>query len=81
MTKYDSYLLRVWRRRRAGGWEWALRLEHLQDGERLQFDDPQALVDALWARAEPEQSGGPGSPWAGQEGGGQPARPADKEQR
>ena len=64
MAEYDSYLLRVWRSRREGGWAWALRLEHLQDGARQQFDDPQALVEALWALAEPERPAGPGPPQA-----------------
>jgi hypothetical protein len=71
MAEYDSYLLRVWRSRRVGGWAWALRLEHLQDGERLQFDDPQALVEALWALVEPRAPTGPGPP----ETGGTEARP------
>jgi len=48
MPAYDSYLLRVWRSRRCEGWEWVLRLEHLQDGQRQQFEDPAALVEALW---------------------------------
>jgi hypothetical protein len=52
MPEYDSFLLRVWRSKRHDGWMWGLRLEHLQRGARQQFDDPTALVDALWALAE-----------------------------
>ena len=78
MPEYDSYLLRVWRSRRAGGWAWALRLEHLQDGERLQFDDPQALIDALWARAEPERPAGPGPPLPGDPTVGKPGNQATR---
>jgi hypothetical protein len=78
MAEYNSYLLRVWRSRRAGGWEWALRLEHLRDGAVQRFDDPAALVDALWELAEAEA---PGSLHAGrQEGDGQSDHPGDKEQ-
>jgi hypothetical protein len=62
MAEYDSYLLRVWRSRREGGWEWALRLEHLQGGEQQQFDNPEALVKALWALVEPRPPSGPGPP-------------------
>jgi hypothetical protein len=54
MPEYDSYLLRVWRSRRRDRWEWVLYLEHLQDGLRQQFDDPAALVEALWALVETE---------------------------
>jgi hypothetical protein len=71
VAEYDSYLLRVWRSRRREGWAWALRLEHLQDGAVRRFDDPQALVEALWALAEPERPAGPGPP----EAGGAEARP------
>ena len=65
MAEYDSFLLRVWRSRREGGWAWALRLEHLQDGAVRRFEDPQALVEALWALAEPARPAGPGPPAAG----------------
>jgi len=67
MAEYDSFLLRVWRSRRQGGWAWALRLEHLQDGAVRRFEDPQALVEALWALVEPERPAGPGPPRAGGE--------------
>ena len=78
MAEYDSYLLRVWRSRRAGGWEWALRLEHLRDGAVRRFDDPAALVEALWELAEVEA---PGSLHArGQEGDRQSGQPGDEEQ-
>jgi hypothetical protein len=62
MPEYDSFLLRVWRCRRHEGWEWALRLEHLQGGIRHEFDDPAALVEALWSLVEAEQTTGPGPP-------------------
>lgn len=62
MPAYDSYLLRVWRSRRREGWEWVLRLEHLQDGQRQQFDDPAALVEALWALVDTASPSGPGPP-------------------
>jgi len=65
MPEYDSYLLRVWRSRRHEGWEWVLRLEHLQDGRRQQLDDPAALVDALWALVDAERPSGPGPPETG----------------
>jgi hypothetical protein len=65
MAEYNSYLLRVWRSRRQGGWEWALRLECLQGGERQQFDDPAALLNALWGLVEPRHPSGPGPPETG----------------
>jgi hypothetical protein len=62
MPEYDSFLLRVWRSKRHDGWEWALWLDHLQMGSRQRFDDPAALVEALWALVVPEASMGPGPP-------------------
>jgi hypothetical protein len=78
VAEYDSYLLRVWRSRRHEGWAWALRLEHLQDGEVRRFEDPQGLVEALWALAEPARPAGPGPPQTGGQAGAGPS--ADEEQ-
>jgi len=43
-TRYDSYLLRIWRKDEAG---WAGRLEHLPDGHSLRFGNPEALLAHL----------------------------------
>ncbi len=56
VPEYDSFLLRVWRSRRRDGWEWVLRLEHLQGEERQEFDNPEALVEALWALVEAQSA-------------------------
>jgi len=49
VAQYQSYLLRVWRSSRPNGWQWAARLEGLQDGEHLRFADLDALLAHLRA--------------------------------
>ena len=34
MTHYDAFLVRIWRTGTAGEGHWAIRLEHLPDGQR-----------------------------------------------
>ncbi len=62
MPQYQSYLLRVWRSSRPNGWQWAARLEGLQDGEHLRFADLDALLAHLRARLDPEAPSGPDPP-------------------
>ncbi len=49
MTRYDSFLLRIWRRSDAEGEAWAGRLEHVQGGQSLRFTSPEALLSYLHA--------------------------------
>ena len=53
MTRYDSFLLRVWRRSGTGAGAWAARLEHVQDGCSVRFNTPEALVAYLQATVVP----------------------------
>jgi len=62
VAQYQSYLLRVWRSSRPNGWQWAARLEGLQDGEHLRFADLDALLAHLRARLDPLAPGGPEAP-------------------
>jgi len=47
MPACDTYLLRIYRSRTVGGWQWRARLEHLTGGEHARFADPEALLAYL----------------------------------
>ena len=47
MPARDTYLLRIYRSRTVGGWQWRARLEHLTGGEHARFADPEALLAYL----------------------------------
>lgn len=49
MPVYTSYVLRVWRVERAGGWAWRAMLERVSTGERTGFADLSGLVAFLQA--------------------------------
>jgi hypothetical protein len=49
MGRYDAFMLRIWRSTAVGGRQWTARLEHLPDGQRLRFTDPEALLAHLEA--------------------------------
>jgi len=55
MDRYDSFIVRVWRRAGEGA-RWAGRLEHIQEGTNWRFYDPELLLaslrDALGPRGE-----------------------------
>jgi hypothetical protein len=55
VAHYDSFLLQVWRSNRREGRQLAARLEHLQDGQRVQC----AGLDALLAHLRDVLDGGP----------------------
>jgi len=59
MIQYDSYLLRVWRRRGEDSEEWAGRLEHLQAGTSLRFATRLSLLCHLRAILDGEQQAEP----------------------
>jgi len=79
MIQYDSYLLRIWRRRGEGSEEWAGRLEHLQAGTSLGFATRTTLLCHLRAALDSEQQAGPSPLWA-EEPAGSAAGLPDKEQ-
>jgi len=62
VAHYQSFLLRVWRSNRTNGRQWSARLEGLQDGERLQFANLDALLAHLHALLDPETPSGPDPP-------------------
>lgn len=47
MTRYDSLLLRIWRRNGLDGERWISQVEHVQDGTVLRFKDRDALLAYL----------------------------------
>lgn len=47
MTRYDSLLLRIWRRQGQEGERWISQVEHVQDGTVLRFKDRDALLAYL----------------------------------
>ena len=53
MAHYDSYLLRIWRSAGDLGPQWAIRLEHMQQGEQHNFSSLEALLSHLRAVAGP----------------------------
>jgi hypothetical protein len=62
VARYQSFLLRVWRSSRTNGRQWSARLERLQDGERLQFANLDALLAHLRTLLDPEAPSGPDPP-------------------
>ncbi len=59
MAVYRSFLLRVWRSNRSTGQQWSARLEGLQDGQRQQFTDVDALLVHLRGLLAAELAAGP----------------------
>ena len=53
MLRYRSFVLQVWCGNRYDHRQWVARLEGLQDGHRLQFTDPDALLAHLRALFDP----------------------------
>ena len=47
MTRYDAYLLRVWRGEPGDGRRWSCRLEHLPDGRHQRFGTLEELLACL----------------------------------
>jgi hypothetical protein len=47
MGKYDSYVLRVWRRAHAPSGQWVARLDHIQGHESQSFHDRDTLIAHL----------------------------------
>lgn len=47
MTRYDAYLLRVWRGEPGDGNRWSCRLEHLPDGRHQRFGNLEGLLACL----------------------------------
>jgi len=60
---YQTYILRLWRTRRRGLWQWRASLECRQTGERQVFASPEQLFAYLdercegQARRSPDQTG------------------------
>jgi hypothetical protein len=46
-SRHDTYILQIWRSRALAGWQWVARVEHLSDGQRHRFGDPEALLAHL----------------------------------
>ena len=49
MARYDAFLLRIWRTGEGNAARWAIRLEHLPDGQGARLDSLEALVAHLVA--------------------------------
>ena len=49
MARYDAFLLRIWRTGEGNEGRWAVRLEHLPDGQGARLDSLEALVAHLVA--------------------------------
>jgi len=47
MTRYDAYVLRLWRSTGKDGPQWRGRLDHLGHGDSVQFSDLDALLQFL----------------------------------
>jgi hypothetical protein len=47
MTRYDAYLLRVWRGEPGDDGRWSCRLEHLPDGRHRRFATLEELLACL----------------------------------
>lgn len=56
---YQTYILRLWRVRRCGEWQWYASLESRQTGEHQVFAGPQQLFAFLLERCD---SPAPGTP-------------------
>lgn len=82
-VRYDSLLLRIWRRSGSDAPDWSGRIEHIQEGTALRFSDPHALIAYLWAvigsEGSPGLAGSLPAGDAGIAGGGEPhvATPPD----
>jgi hypothetical protein len=57
MSRYDSYVLRVWRRAHAPAGQWVARLDHIQGHESHSFHDRDALIAHLIAALADEEPG------------------------
>ena len=64
--RYASFRLQVWHSNRLGRIQWSARLEGLQDGHRMQFSSPDALLTHLRALLDPDQTTGM---WPAEHGG------------
>lgn len=49
MARYDAFLLRIWRTGAGSEGRWAIRLEHLPDGQGARLDSLEALIAHLAA--------------------------------
>jgi hypothetical protein len=56
-SSHDTYILHIWRSRALAGWQWVARVEHLSDGQRHRFADPEALLVHLRVLAFSEADG------------------------
>jgi hypothetical protein len=45
---YQSYLLRLWRARCGGEWQWRASIESRRTGEHQLFASPEQLLAFLW---------------------------------
>ena len=55
MARYDAFLLRIWRSGDASEErQWAIRLEHLPDGQGVRLRDLEALLAYLRGVLHPE---------------------------
>jgi hypothetical protein len=61
MAHYDAFLLRIWWTSQGGQQRWAIRLEHLPDGQGARLDSLEALVTHLAAVLAAEACGQPAS--------------------
>lgn len=60
MTRYDAYILRVWRGERGDDARWAGRLEHLPDGWHRRFGSLDELLEQLRYLLDEERGATPG---------------------
>ena len=59
MARYDSYLIRIWRSKRHGRQQTAIRIEHVQDGTCVQcagIDEALTAIRSLLYR-DPDHEG------------------------
>jgi len=53
MPHYEAVIVRIWRSNGACGEQWTARVEHIQQGVRLQFTDIDELLAYLRRLAAP----------------------------
>jgi hypothetical protein len=58
-SSHDTYILHIWRSRALAGWQWVARVEHLSDGQRHRFADPEELIAHLRGVALSKTNDGP----------------------
>jgi len=64
MVRYNAYLPLIWHDERPAGARWVARLEHIEDGAVVRFDDRAALLAYLAAAIEIASGAAHWAEWA-----------------